>query len=398
MIPTDRPRADARSPGTPGQRPGRAPTWAIRTTVISAAVLAVAAVCWMIAGLLQRVAYLSFAVAAALLLTALVGPPTRRLRRAGAPAWLAAMLSVLGLVLVLAGIGSLLWVRASAQLSNLVPAVAVGIDRVRSWLVDGPLSLDPVRVDGLRDRLVGHVTDAVPGPVAGAQAAVSVIGGLLLVLFLVFFLVKDGEGMWHWLVDQAPERRRRRIDGAGRRAWATVSSYVVGVVVVAAVDAVLIGAGLLVVGVPLWLSLMLLTFLGAFVPYFGAVVSGAVAVLVTLVTYGARDAVVILVVVLVVQQVEGNILQPLIMRRAVHLHPVVTLLSVTCGTLLLGIPGAVIAVPAIAVTYQVYEYLSHDAVHGLEPSPAGNGAPSPVPPGTTDRLSRVTSAVPDGRP
>jgi predicted PurR-regulated permease PerM len=123
------------------------------------------------------------------------------------------------------------------------------------------------------------------------------------------------------------------------------------------VDAVLIGAGLLVLGVPLWLSLTLLTFLGAFVPYVGAVLSGAVAVLVTLVTDGARDAVIILVIVLVVQQVEGNVLQPLVMRRAVHLHPVVTLLAVLSGTLLLGIPGAVLAVPLTAAIHEVYEHL-----------------------------------------
>lgn len=395
MVPTHRPRADASTSGPPGQGPGRAPAWAVRTTVVSAAVVGVAAVCWLIAGVLQRLAFVSFAVAAALLLAALIGPPARRLRRAGAPAWLAALLSVLGLVLVLAGIGSLVWVRASGQLSNLVPAVAVGLDRVRSWLVDGPLSLDPARVDGLRDRVVAQVTDAVPGPVAGTQAAVSVIGGLLLVLFLVFFLVKDGEAMWHWLLDHAPVRRRERLDGAGRRAWTTVSSYVGGVVVVAAVDAVLIGAGLLIVGVPLWISLMLLTFLGAFVPYFGALVSGAVAVLVTLVTGGARDALVILVVVLVVQQVEGNLLQPLIMRRAVHLHPVVTLVSVTCGTLLLGIPGAVIAVPLVAVAYQVSEHLRHNPAHDGA-APAGDGSPSSLPPATTTAPERVRSAIPGG--
>ena len=360
-------------PEAPDRRPGRAPAWAVRATVVSAAVLGVVAICWVIASVLLRLAFVSFPLAVALLLTALVTPLARWLRRAGAPAWLAALASVVGLVLVLTGIGSLLWVRTSAQLSALTPAVTVGIDRVRSWLVDGPLSLDPVRVDGIRDRLVAQVSEAVPGAVAGAQAAVSVIGGLLLVLFLVFFLVKDGEAMWHWLVDHAPGRRRRQLDGAGRRAWTTLSGYVVGVVVVAAVDAVLIGTALFAVGVPLWLSLTLLTFLGAFVPYLGALVSGTVAVLVTLVTDGTRDALVIAVVVLVVQQVEGNVLQPLVMRRAVHLHPVVTLLAVMGGTVLLGIPGAVIAVPLTAVTYQVLEHFHREPVPGAVPPVADDG-------------------------
>lgn len=373
MTPLGGPRGDARGPETADRRPGRAPAWAVRATVVSAAVLGVAAVCWVVVTVLLRLAIVSFPLAAALLLTALVTPLARWLRRAGAPAWLAALASVVGLVLVLTGIGSLLWVRTSAQLSNLTPAVTVGINRVRSWLIDGPLSLDPVRVDGIRDRLVAQVSEAVPGPVAGAQAAVSVIGGLLLVLFLVFFLVKDGEAMWHWLVDQAPGRRRPQLDGAGRRAWTTLSGYVGGVVVVAAVDAVLIGTALFAVGVPLWLSLTLLTFLGAFVPYLGALVSGVVAVLVTLVTDGARDALVIVVVVLVVQQVEGNVLQPLVMRRAVHLHPVVTLLAVTSGTVLLGIPGAVVAVPLTAVTYQVLEHFHRERVPGAVPSVADDG-------------------------
>ena len=334
---------------------------------MSAAALGVAAVSWVIAGLLQRLALISFALAAALLLSALLRPAARRLERVGAPAGLAALICVLGLMSVLAGIGSLLWVRTSSRLDDLGPAVTDGIDRVRSWLVRGPLGLDPGRVDDLRDRLVAQVTGAVPGPVAGAQTAVSVLGGLLLVLFLVFFLVKDGEGMWRWLVERTPERQRARLDGAGQRAWTVVSRYVLGVVTVAALDAVIIGAGLLIVGVPLWLSLTLLTFLGAFVPYLGAVLSGAVAVLVTLVTGGARDAVIILVVVLLVQQVEGNVLQPLVMRRAVHLHPVVTLLAVLSGTLLVGIPGAVLAVPMTAAAHQVYEHLRSQPVPEFRP-------------------------------
>ena len=324
---------------------------------MSAALLGAAAVCWLIAAVLQRLALVSFALAAALLLAALLRPAARLLERVGAPSWLAALTCVLGLVSVLAGFGSLPWVRTSTRLDDLGPALTAGIDRVRSWLVRGPLGLDPRQVDDLRDRLVAQVTSAVPGPVAGAQSAMSVLGGLLLVLFLVFFLVEDGAAMWRWAVERTPERQRLRLDGAGQRAWTVVSRYVLGVVTVAALDAVLIGAGLLIVGVPLWLSLTLLTFFGAFVPYVGAVLSGAVAVLVTLVTDGARDAVIILMIVLVVQQVEGNVLQPLVMRRAVRLHPVVTLLAVLSGTLLLGIPGAVLAVPLTAATHQVFEHL-----------------------------------------
>lgn len=356
MLISTRP-PDAAVAGADGQGPGRAPAWAVRTAAVSAAVLGAAAVCWLIVEVLQRLALVPFALAAALLLSALLRPAARRLEGAGAPAWAAALTCVLGLVLVLAALGSLLWVRTSTRLHELGPAVTDGIDRVRSWLVGGPLALDPGQVDELRDRLVAQVSAAVPGPVAGAQTAMSVLGGLLLMLFLLFFFLKDGTGMWRWVLERTPGRQRLRLDGAGQRAWTVVGRYVVGVVTVAALDAVLIGTGLLLVGVPLWLSLTLLTFFGAFVPYVGAVLSGAVAVLVTLVTDGARDAVIIAVLVLVVQQVEGNVLQPLVMRRAVHLHPVVTIVAVLTGTLLVGIPGAVLAVPLTAATYQVYEHL-----------------------------------------
>jgi predicted PurR-regulated permease PerM len=131
---------------------------------------------------------------------------------------------------------------------------ADGIDRVRSWPARGPLGLDPGEVDNPRDRLVAQVNEALPGPVAGAQTEVSVLGGLLLVLFLVFF-VKDGEGMWRWVLGRAPDRWRLHLDGVGRRAWIVVSRYVSGIVTVTAVDGVRIGAGLLMVGVPPWLSL-----------------------------------------------------------------------------------------------------------------------------------------------
>ncbi len=198
---------------------------------------------------------------------------------------------------------------------------------------------------------------AVPSPVAGARTALNVLAALALAVFAVFFLLKDGEQIWAWVLERTPGRRRPGVDGAGRAAWTTLTGYVVGTVMVALVDAVLIGAGLFLVGVPLWLSLALLTFLGAFVPILGATITGAVAVLVTLVTNGPSDAAIVLAVVLVVQQVEGNLLHPLVMGRAVHLHPVVTLVAVTCGTLLLGIPGAILAVPLVAVTYRVEEYL-----------------------------------------
>ena len=364
------------SGGAVTRREGYRLTGAARLAVFCAAVLGVAAVGWLVLDLLGKLALVTASVLAALLLTALGAPLTRLFQRIGAPAGVAAGATVLALLGLLAGIGTLVWFRTSARLTELAPAITVGIDRIRTWLVEGPLALDPERVESIRDQVVTQLFEVVPSPVAGATMAVTVVSALLLTLFMVFFLLKDGASMWAWIIERVPTAQRERVDGAGERAWTTVSAYVLGVVAVAAVDAALIGLALLVVGVPLWLSLTLLTFFGAFVPYFGAVLSGAAAVLVTLVTNGAADAITILVVVLVVQQIEGNLLQPLIMRRAVHLHPVVTLLAVTSGTLLFGIFGAVVAVPLTAVTHHVFEYLR---THRPSPPQLPDPGPAAVP-------------------
>ncbi|MGY2085731.1 AI-2E family transporter [Blastococcus sp. SYSU DS0539] len=366
---------------------------AARIAVGSAAVLGVSAVGWLVIGLMTRLAVVTLSLLAALLLAALAGPLARLLRQLGAPRALAAAVSVLTLLAVLCGIGTLVWLRTTSRLTDLAPAIAIGIDRVRTWLVTGPLELDPTRVDGIRDRLVGQLAEVVPGPVAGAQLAVTVLSALILVLFVVFFLIKDGAAMWAWALERVPDRQRERIDGAGRRAWATLSAYMLGIVAVAAIDAGLIGLALLLVGVPLWLSLTLLTFFGAFIPFFGAVLSGAAAVLVTLVTNGTKEAVIILVVVLLVQQIEGNVLQPLIMRRAVQVHPVVTLVVVTAGTLLFGVAGAVVAVPTTAVAYHVVEHLrTHRAAPPGAPAAAEPEAPElPV----ADAPATAGNAVPD---
>lgn len=203
----------------PAARPARAPAWAVRTTVVGAAVLVVAAVCWLVVQALLSIAVVSLAVAAAVLLSALVAPPARRLRRAGAPGWLAALVCALLLVLVLTGVGTLLRFRTSARPGNLAPAVTVGIDRVRTWLVEGPLALDPVRVDGLADRLATQVVTVVPGPVTGARIAMSVLGGVFLVLFLVFFLSRTGAacgaGSWSACRNGGASGWTERVDGPG---------------------------------------------------------------------------------------------------------------------------------------------------------------------------------------
>lgn len=334
------------------------PRWLHLGAAYCAAALVVGAVVWFTAIVVLRLGLVTFSLASALLLAALLAPLATRLRRLGSPSALAALVSIVVLLGVPAGVGLLLYSRISRQITGLGATVTTGLDNVRSWLITGPLALDPVQVTALRDTIVGYLEQSTPSALAGTTTALRVLGAIVFAVFAVFFLVKDGPGMWRWVLRWAPPGRRQRIDGAGRQAWSALTSYVRGTVIIAVADATFIGAALFLLDVPLWLSLTLLTFLGAFVPLLGATLAGAAAVLVTLVTNGGGDAVIVLVVVLAVQQIEGNLLQPLVMGRAVSLHPLVILTAVTCGTLLLGIPGAVVAVPVVAVVYQVTSFLA----------------------------------------
>lgn len=319
----------------------------------AAAVLVIVAAAWVVLQLLAAVALVSVALAIALLLTALLAPVRDVLVRVGLPVAIAALTSMVVLVGIPLGVGLLVLRRVQAELSALGSALELALDDVRSWLEAGPLDLDAAQVAQLQDTLLERLQSLAPAPTAGAVTALRVLGAVALALFAVFFLLKDGAQMWGWLQGWLPRHRRRSVAVAGEAAWATLRGYVVGTVLVALLDAVGIGVVLLAVGVPLWLSLSLLVFVGAFVPVLGATVSGAVAVLVTLVTEGGRDAVIVFVAVLVVQQIEGNVLQPLIMSRAVSLHPLAVVVAVSSGAVLLGVLGAIVAVPVVAVSYRV---------------------------------------------
>jgi predicted PurR-regulated permease PerM len=188
----------------------------------------------------------------------------------------------------------------------------------------------------------------------------------------VFFLVHDGRRMWAWAVGLFPAGRRADVEAIGVRVWAALSAYVRGVAMVAVVDAVLIGLALLVIGVPLVVPLMVITFLGAFVPLVGALVAGAVAALVALVIEGVIAAVLVTVAIVVIQQLEGDLLYPLVVGRAIALHPVAILLALTAGTVVAGIIGALLAVPVAAAVWTAADHLRRDQV---SPPPEYEPAP-----------------------
>jgi predicted PurR-regulated permease PerM len=246
--------------------------------------------------------------------------------------------------------------------SSLWNETQAGIQQVLTWLSDGPLDLTTDQVTRyLQD--VGNAVGNNSGSIVsgalsfGSSAGHFAAGSLLTVFALVFFLL-DGGRIWRFIVGLAPVRARAAIDGAGRRGWSSMASYVRVQLLVAFVDAACIGAGAAFIGVPLALPLSVLVFLGSFIPIVGALATGILAVLLALVANGWVNALIMLAIVLIVQQLEGNFLQPMIMGPAVALHPLAVVLAVTGGTIVAGIPGALFSVPILAVLNTSVKYIA----------------------------------------
>jgi len=335
----------------------------------SACLLVVAAGVYVAGRVAVRLAPLTIAVAVAALLTGLLAPVTSRLARLGVPRGLGALAAVLLLLAAVAGSTTLVAILVADQFSGLSERVAEGLDRVRAGLTTGGSPISAEQFDALLDRARNGLREVLPSPAAGAALAAETIGSALTAIVLLFFFLKDGPAMWKWFLRRLPERSRPRAAEAGQDGWAALTRYVRGTMAVAAVDAVGIGTALLLIGVPLALPLALLTFLAAFVPIAGATLAGAVAVLVALAAKGPVAALLTLAAVVAVQQLEGNLLEPLIMGRQLRLHPVVVLVAVAAGTITGGIAGAVVAVPVVAVIYRVARILINGRPTEPAPSP-----------------------------
>ncbi|REE97753.1 AI-2E family transporter [Thermomonospora umbrina] len=349
--------------------PASVPPGLRSAALVTACLLVIATAVYLVVQVLVDLAPLTLAIVAALLMTALVGPVPHGVRRLGGPAWLGALV---GLATLLAAVGlplALVGNRVVTQWSSLSRQTNEGLGRVRDYLLDGPLPVSERQLDALVHGLSTAARRAAPDPVGTAETASQAVGALLISLLLTFFLLKDGPQMTRWLLDLAPERHRTTVAEAAQAGWRTLVSYIRGTFVIAGVDAAGIGVGLALIGVPLALPLALLTFVAAFVPIVGATVAGAVAVLVALVGNGVTDALLALAVVIGVQQLEGHLLQPLIMGRALRLHPAVILVTVMAGTLLGGVAGAVVAVPIVAIAYRVTRSIQGRDASGSHPTP-----------------------------
>lgn len=338
--------------------------------------LLIVAAGWVILWLLVRLRVVVLPVIAALFITALLGPLAHRLRQRGVPNVVATWVVIVGMLLLFVAVFAAIAPSVGDELDDVGASARAGFEDVLDYLAESPLRLSRTEVDRYLDQAVEQVSanrdKITAGVVTGATKAVEFVTQLLLTLVLLFFFVKDGPEMFRWFEAQFPQRNRKHVRAIGERAATSITGYLRGTAVIALVDALLIGIVLLVVGVPLVVPLAVLTFFGAFFPLIGAVAAGVVAALVALVTSGVLDALIVGAAILVIQQVEGDVLQPLVMGKAVKLHPVAILLALTAGAILAGIVGAFLAVPVAAVAASIGNYVrSVDGLPG-DAAPAGS--------------------------
>lgn len=362
--------------------------------------LVLAGTLWVLMRVISAVQLVVLAFAAALLVTAMLQPTVVRLKRFGLPHGLAtAVTAVLGFVIIGLVGWFVVW-QVMDNLDTLSDRVRDGIDELKRWLLDSPFHVTESQINdiakNLNDTIGTNTEEITSAGLQGVTVMVEFLTGLLLAMFSTLFLLYDGRRIWEWSLKLVPAAARPGVAGAGPRAWRTLTAYVRGTVLVALIDAIFIGFGLYILNVPLAVPLAVFIFLFAFIPLVGAVVSGALAVVVALVTEGVWTALWALVVVLAVQQIEGHILQPFILGRAVRVHPLAVVLSVATGGLVAGIGGAVVAVPLVAVINTVVGYLrtygepgapgESGGRHGataLSMTPA-HATAAPAPPGPQD--------------
>ncbi|MEU6681531.1 AI-2E family transporter [Streptomyces sp. NPDC046832] len=342
--------------------PALAVPWGVRVAAEAGwRLLVLAGTVWVLMRVISAVQLVVLSFVIALLITALLQPTVARLRRHGVPLGPAtALTAVLGFV-VMGLIGWFVTWQVMENIDDLSGQIQDGIDELRNWLLNSPFHVTDKQINEIATNLreaVGANTDQITSAgLEGVTVVVEALTGILLSVFCTLFLLYDGKRIWQWTLKLVPAAARPGVAGAGPAAWRTLTAYVRGTVIVALIDAIFIGLGIYFLDVPMAVPLAVFIFLFAFIPLVGAVVSGALAVVVALVTQGVFTAVMTLVVVLAVQQIEGHILQPFILGRAVRVHPLAVVLSVAAGGMVAGIGGAVVAVPLVAVTNTVVGYL-----------------------------------------
>jgi predicted PurR-regulated permease PerM len=368
----------------PGQGRGLVPRWLQVAGGWAWRLLFIGIVIYLAYRVAGRLALVVIPCAGALLLTALLQPLAARLHRAGLPMLAATWCTLLGAVIVLAGTIALVTIRVRAEYDGLVTQVRHTSHQVQAWLAGPPLHLKTTSLQTSSNKLLtylGQHKSLVAGTVlTGSQIVFEVLGGIVLMLFVTFFLIKDGRRIWAWLTRAFGADGSQRANRAGRAAWQAVVFYVRGTVLVAAIHAVVIGSALTIMGAPLVAPLAVLVFLAAFIPLVGILFAGSVIILITLATKGWIAAVILLGIFIAENQVESHLLQPLVVGRIIRLHPLAIILVLAVGGIVAGIPGAVVAVPvAAAITRAVPELRRRYPPAGPDPVRRDSGPAPPAP-------------------
>ena len=368
--------------GNAAAAPDAVPRW-LRVSAGWAWRLLLLAALLYVAGKVAALLYLVIVpFAAAILLTALLQPLTARLRRAGLGPLSATWCTLL---LAFALIGGAVWLvtaRVEAEYPTLVTQVGHTSTQIQNWLASSPLHIRTGNLEKISDNLVNYLSQhrsTVEGAaLTGGRIVVELLAGIVLCFFISFFLIKDGERIWSWLVSGLSAERGRRANLAGHAAWQAVVYYVRGTVAVAAIHAVVMGITLTIIGSPLVAPLALFMFVAAFVPLVGVLIAGTVAILIVLAAKGLIAALIVLAVMIVMNQLEGHLLQPQVVGKMVRLHPLAVILVLAVAGVVAGIAGAVVAVPITAALTSATRALRHEArTRGRDRRRAGSSGDLP---------------------
>lgn len=323
----------------------KAAAWSWRLLILFAAVLVVLVT-------IKHLEVIFVPVALALMLSALLLPGVDWLDEHGVARGLAVFLLLLGGLAILAGLLSFVVNEFIDGVPGLVEQVTAVISSTQRWLVEGPLQLSREQIGGLGNSAISTLRNnqarLTSGALSTAETITEIVTGAFVVLFTLIFFLHDGRDIWRFTVRIFPSSVRTKVYTAGIAGFQSLIGYVRATFLVALVDAVGIGTGLAIMAVPLALPLASLVFLGAFIPLVGAVLTGLLAVLVALIAKGWVYALITLGVIIAVNQLEAHVLQPLVMGRAVSIHPLAVVLGISTGAILAGIVGALLAVPTIA--------------------------------------------------
>jgi predicted PurR-regulated permease PerM len=373
---------------------GEGITWAARWSLRFAMAAAGAVLLWLLVGQLWSIV---LPVVLGIILATVLWPPTAWLRARDVPPALAATVVLLAGMIILIALVSLIITSVSGSFTAISQSALQGIQAIQDWLAGPPLNLQQTQLDAALEQVTAQVQRSVStitsSVLTGVGNVASGVVTALLTLLLAFYFVKDGPNFLPWLRKVAGDGAGGHIAEVLRRVWLMLGGFIRTQAIVSLADAVLIGIGLVVLGVPLALPLAMLTFIAGFIPIVGAVVAGAVGVLVALVSNGFTTALIVLAIIVAVQQLEGNVLQPILQSRSLGLHAVVVLLAVTAGSTLYGIAGAFLAVPVVAAMAVVLRYLSER----IDDRAAGAPAPRVDPPLETVQtvISKPGAPTPD---